>query len=76
MELFYWILEYVKVNIAYMLLMFVWPSIIFHRFLKGRSYTFRFMFCSVISIVLLNTSVILLGLVHLLNVYDLPLRNL
>ena len=69
MELFYWILEYVKVNIAYMLLMFVWPSIIFHRFLKGRSYTFRFMFCSVISIVLLNTSVILLGLVHLLNVH-------
>ncbi|MBP1585437.1 MAG: hypothetical protein ILP17_07085 [Lachnospiraceae bacterium] len=61
MELFYWFLEYFKVGIVYLILMFVWPSVIFHRFLKGRSASYKFMFCPVISIVILNTSVLLLG---------------
>ncbi len=68
MELFYWILEYFKVNIAYMLLMFVWPSIIFHKFLKGRSFTFKFMFCAVSSVISYNLIVMTLGLLHILYV--------
>ncbi len=68
MELFYWILEYCKVNIAYMLLMFVWPSIIFHKFLKGRSFSFRFMFCTVSSVFSYNLIVMVLGLLHVLYI--------
>jgi len=68
MELFYWILEYFKVNIAYMLLMFVWPSIIFYKFLKGRSFSFRFMFCCVSSVISYNLTVMILGLLHILSV--------
>ncbi|GEM_PF-328392 len=66
MEIFYWILEYFKVNITYMLLVFVWPSILFHKFLKKKSFTFRFMFCAVSSVFLLNSVVMVLGLLHIL----------
>ena len=61
MELFYWFLEYFKVGIVYFILMFLWPSILFRRFLKGKDISYRFMFCPVISIVILNTVVLLLG---------------
>jgi hypothetical protein len=67
MDLLYWILEYLKVNIVYMVLMFVWPSIIFKRFLKGRSFSFRVMFCPVISVLILNVSVLVLGQFHILS---------
>ena len=68
MELLYWILEYSKVNIAYMVLMFVWPSIIFYKFLKGRSFSFRFMFCCVSSVISYNMTVMVLGLLHILYI--------
>ena len=68
MELLYWILEYCKVNIAYMVLMFVWPSIIFYKFLKGRSFSFGFMFCCVSSVISYNLTVMTLGLLHILYV--------
>ncbi|MBP5554656.1 MAG: hypothetical protein J6X94_07275 [Lachnospiraceae bacterium] len=73
MELFYWILEYCKVNIAYMMLMFVWPSIVFYKFLKGRSFSFRFMFCCVSSVISYNLTVMILGLLHILSI---PMFNL
>lgn len=63
----YWILEYGKVFLAYCFLMFVWPSVVFHRLLKGKSLTFRVCFCPVCSVVLINTVVLSLGLLHILN---------
>ena len=67
MDFLYWFLEYLKVNIVYMVLMFVWPSLIFRRFLKGRTFSFRVMFCPVISVLILYASVMFLGLFHILT---------
>ncbi len=68
-ETLYWIIEYLKVLIAYGLIMYVWPLIVFNRFLKDKSRTFRFSFCTVVMINLINTVAILLGTVHILNVW-------
>lgn len=67
MTTLYWLLEYGKVFLAYMFIMFIWPSVVFGRFLKGRSLTFRFGFCVTVQTVLVNTVVLALGLVHLLQ---------
>lgn len=67
MTTLYWLLEYGKVFLAYMFIMFIWPSVVFHRFLRGRSLTFRFGFCVTFQTVLINTVVLLLGLIHLLQ---------
>ncbi|MCM1044475.1 MAG: hypothetical protein NC417_03095 [Candidatus Gastranaerophilales bacterium] len=67
MTTFYWLLEYGKVFLAYMFILFVWPSVVFRRFLRGRSLTFRFGFCVTFQNVLVNTVVLALGLVHLLQ---------
>ncbi len=67
MEIWYWIFEYSKVFLAYFFLMFVWPSVVFGRILKGRSRTFRFAFCATVQVVLINTVVLAAGLIHLLN---------
>ncbi|MCM1089480.1 MAG: hypothetical protein NC413_01450 [Muribaculum sp.] len=63
----YWLLEYGKVFLAYMFILFIWPSVVFGRFLKGKSLTFRFGFCVTFQNVLINTVVLLLGLIHLLQ---------
>ena len=63
----YWIFEYVKVLAAYLILLYVWPSFLFGKFLKGKGHAYRFAFSSVVSVLLLNTVVLVLGLVHLLN---------
>ncbi len=65
----YWVFEYGKVFLAYCFLVFLWPSVVFHRLLKGKSLTFRVCFCATGSIVLVNTVVLFLGLLHLLNKY-------
>lgn len=67
MTTLYWLLEYGKVFLAYMFIMFIWPSVVFRRFLKGRSLTFRFGFCVSFQTVLVNTVVLGLGLIHLLQ---------
>ncbi len=66
MEL-YWILEYGKVFFAYMFLMFLWPTIVFWRYLKGRSKLYRFNFCITVQVVLINITVLMLGLFHILD---------
>ena len=63
----YWIFEYGKVLIAYIFVMFIWPSAVFSKYLKGKSYGYRFAFCTTTSIVLINTVILLLGLLHILN---------
>ncbi len=66
---YYWWMEYGKVMLAYLVLVFVYPSILFRNYLKGKGRIFWFGFCVTSSILLISTAVILLGLVHLLNVW-------
>ena len=63
----YWILEFIKVFIGYAFLMYVWPSVVFRKILSGKSLTYRFAFCSTLSVLLINTLVLGLGLFHILN---------
>lgn len=62
-------LEYIKVFAAYVALLYIWPNVVFHQFLKGRSLTFRFLFCSTAQIVLINGVVLGLGLFDALYVW-------
>jgi|GEM_PF-4834598 len=45
METLYWALEYGKVLIAYIAVMFIWPSVVFGGYLKRKSRSVRFCFC-------------------------------
>ena len=63
----YWLLEYAKVLFAYLFVMFIWPSVVFRGVFKGKSLTFRFSFCVAGQILLFNTVVLLLGLLHILK---------
>lgn len=67
MTALYWGLEFTKVLGAYFVLMIVYPSFLCRRFLKGKSLTFRFGFCTTVSVLGINTVVLLLGLIHFLN---------
>ena len=60
-------MEYIKVFAGYIALLYIWPSIIFRKYLRGKGLTFRFMFCSIVQIILINTVVLGLGLLHILN---------
>ena len=68
-ELFYWIIEYFKVLIAFGLVFFVCPLVVFRGFLKNKSRTFKFGFCVVVMVNIINTVVVFLGLAHCLNVW-------
>lgn len=61
--------EYIKVLAAYAALFYVWPGFVFHRYLKGKGLTFRFIFCSVVSVVIFNGLILGLGLFEILNVW-------
>lgn len=66
METLYWALEYTKVFLSYSALMFLWPTVVFHGYLKGKSRCVRFCFCVTVQPVLINTVVLGLGLLHIL----------
>lgn len=59
--------ETLKVGAAYAALLYIWPSIVFRKLLRGKGLTFRFLFCSIVQPVLISTAVLGLGLVHLLH---------
>lgn len=63
----YWMLEYGKVFGGYIFLMFIWPNTVFGKYLNGKSKLFRFNFCVTVQIVIVNTTVLMLGLFHILN---------
>ena len=67
MTTLYWGMEYVKVLLCYIFILFIWPSIVFRKYLRNKSKVVRFCFCATTQIVLINTAVLLLGLVHLLK---------
>ena len=62
-------IEFVKVIAAYVTLLYIWPSVVFYKYLKGKGMTFRFLFCSTVQIVLINSIVLGLGLFQILNVW-------
>lgn len=66
MNTFYWILQYIWVLIAYIFIMYIWPSVVFKKHLSGKSRTYRFAFCTVGMVALVNLSCIVLGMPHLL----------
>lgn len=66
-EMLYWIIEYCKVLLGYGFLMFLWPMVVFRKFFAGKSATFRFSICAVGQIILVNTVILMLGLLHILN---------
>ena len=68
-ELMYWLLEYGKVLLAYIFLMFLWPSIMFRKYLKDKSWTYRFGFCTTAQVIISNTVILGLGLLHILNAW-------
>lgn len=63
----YWVFEYGKVLIAYIALMYIWSMVVFRRYLAPKSRTYKFAFCTTVQVILINTVVLLLGLVHILN---------
>ncbi len=63
----YWVFEFIKVLLAYGFIMYIWPSVVFRRHLSGKSRAYRFCFCVNMSIILINTGVLFLGLVYILN---------
>lgn len=64
MTTLFWAIEYGKVLLAYGILFFVWPSIIFRKFLKDKALAFRIVFCVTEQILMVNTVVLMIGLVH------------
>ena len=67
MDTWYWVLEYSKVVVGYLLLMFVWPSVVFGKHLREKDIIYRFGFCVTVQIVLINIAVLRLGLFRILK---------
>lgn len=69
--MFYWILGYGKALAVYLFIMYLWPSVVFRKYLSNKGMAFRFSFCTTFMILLLNTVVLMLGIVGLLNVWTI-----
>lgn len=63
----YWGLQYAAVLCGYVFLLFIWPRVVFYRHLAGKNTLYQFSFCTTVQIVLINTVVLVFGLVHILN---------
>lgn len=66
-DLLYWMIEYGKVFCGYLLLMFLWPSVVFRGHLRMKSKTYWFGFCATATVIILNTVVLGAGLLHILS---------
>lgn len=67
MIMMHWILEYAAVLCGYVFLLFVWPSVVFRKHLAKKSKVYWFGFCVAGQVVLINTVVLVFGLLHILN---------
>lgn len=63
----YWIFESIRVVFAFLFILFVWPTIVFRKHLKAKSRTYCFAFCAVLMPLIVNTGVLGLGLLHILD---------
>ncbi|MBR4780734.1 MAG: hypothetical protein IK014_05195 [Lachnospiraceae bacterium] len=68
MDKLYWVLGYIKVFFVYFFIMYLWPSVVFKRHLKKKqSKVYKFVFCSVVQLILINTMVLGLGLIGIMR---------
>ena len=67
MDQTYWIIEYVKLLLAYGFVMFVWPSVVFRPYLQGKGLRYRFAFCTTVTVMIVTTCVLMMGLLHILH---------
>lgn len=67
MDIWYWVSEYGKVFCSYLFLMLLWPSVVFRGYLRKRNKCYCFCFCVTAMIVIVNTVVLISGLLHILN---------
>ncbi len=66
----YWIGEFIRTILAYGLVMFLWPSVVFRSHLAKHSRTYRFAFCALLMVLLPDMAVLCLGLIpHALNAW-------
>ena len=65
----YWVFEFLKVLFGYLLVEFLWPRFVFSKYLSGKSLIYQFGFCITAQTVLINTVVLGLGLLHVLNAW-------
>ena len=63
----YWISEYLKLLMAYGFVLYVWPQVVFEKHLRGKRLSYRYGFCVIVTVLLVNAAVLLLGLLHLLR---------
>lgn len=66
-DILYEAVEYGKVLLGYIFIMFLMPSVIFYKHLQGKSPVYRFGFCVTAVPVCLNALVLFLGLFHILS---------
>lgn len=67
MSQWYWISEYLRLMLAYGFVLYVWPTVVFEKHLRGRRLAYRFGFCATVPVLLVNTLVLVLGLLHILR---------
>ena len=68
MDKLYWVFGYIKVFFVYFFIMYLWPSVVFKRHLKKKqSKVYKFVFCSVVQLILINTMVLGLGLIGIMG---------
>lgn len=66
----YWIGEFIRTALAYGLVMFLWPSVVFRDHLSRHSRTYGFAFCTLFMVLMSNLTVLCLGLIpHGLNAW-------
>lgn len=70
---FHWAMQYTAVLCGYIFLLFVWPRVVFDKHLSEKSKIYQFSFCVTVQIVLVNTVVLVFGLVHILNRWTIML---
>lgn len=68
-DVLYEAIEYGKVLLGYVFLMFLAPSVIFYKHLSHKPLVYRFGFCVTVVPVCLNMLVLVLGLFHILSMH-------
>lgn len=67
METFFGASEYICVLVGYIFLMFLWPSVVFGKYLNGKPVLYRICFCVVTQVVIIDVVILGLGFFHVLN---------
>lgn len=63
----YWMLEYGKVLCGYIVLMFLWPTVVFWKHLSKKSRIYHLSFCVLVQTTLISSIILAMGLFDILN---------